>query len=94
VNVAEVTLAARLTEDGTVNTVEALFESATTVLPAEVLERLIVQVVLALEDRLLAAHCSEVTVGRVGGVDAAAEPITVNSSMMSSDTLYPPKVSS
>ena len=56
VNVAEVTLAATLTEDGTVNRDEALLESVTTVLLVADFDRVTVQVVLALEARLAAAH--------------------------------------
>ena len=56
VNVAEVALAATLTEDGTVNRDEALLESVTTVLLVADLDRVTVQVVLALEARLAAAH--------------------------------------
>ncbi len=67
VNVAEVALAATLTDDGTVNTVDALLESVTSVLLVEEFERVTVQVVLALDVRLAAVHCSEVTVGRVDG---------------------------
>ena len=55
-NVAEVALAGTVTEEGTVNTVEALLASATTVLVAEDLDRVTVQVVLALEARLAGAH--------------------------------------
>jgi hypothetical protein len=56
VNVAEVALAATLTEEGTVNRDEALLESATTVLLVEDFERVTVQMVLALEARLVVAH--------------------------------------
>ena len=63
VNVAEVALAATLTEDGTVNRDGALLESVTTVLLVVDFARVTVQVVLALEARLAAAHCSEETVG-------------------------------
>ena len=56
VNVAEVALAATLTEDGTVNRDEALLKSATTVLLVVDFDRVTVQVVLALEARLAAAH--------------------------------------
>ncbi len=92
VNVAEVALAATLTEDGTVNTDEALLESVTAVLLVVDFDRVTVQVVLALEARLAGRHCSEDTVGRVAGERAA--PLTVNSSMMSSEALYPPDVRS
>ena len=56
VNVAEVALAATLTEDGTVSRDEALLESVTTVLLVVDFDRVTVQVVLALEARLAAAH--------------------------------------
>jgi hypothetical protein len=56
VKVAEVVLAGTLTEEGTV-TDGTLLESATTQLPTEDLDRVTVQVVLALEARLAAAHC-------------------------------------
>ena len=56
VNVAEVALAATLTEDGTVNAEEALLESVTTVLLVAEFDRVTVQVVLALEARLAAEH--------------------------------------
>jgi hypothetical protein len=54
--VAEVVLAGTVTEEGTVNTVEALLESVTTVLLAEDLDRVTVQVVLALEASVAGAH--------------------------------------
>jgi hypothetical protein len=56
VNVAEVALVAMLTEDGTVNWDGALLESVTTVLLVADFDRVTVQVVLALEARLEAAH--------------------------------------
>jgi hypothetical protein len=87
VNVAEVALAATLTDDGTVKTLDALLEIVTTVLLVEVLDRAIVQVVLAFDDKLFAVHCREETTGRVVTEDA---PVTVSSSMMSSEALYPP----
>jgi len=59
VNVAELELAGTLMEAGTVNPVTALLKSATAVLPADGFDRATVQVVLALETRLAAAHCSE-----------------------------------
>ncbi len=65
VNVADVALAATFTEDGTVNTDEALLESVTTVLLVADFDRVTVQVVLALDARVAAAHCSEDTVGGV-----------------------------
>src|SRR5260370_42536082 len=52
VNVAEAALAATLTEDGMVRRVEALLESATTVLLVVDFDRVTVQGVLALEGRL------------------------------------------
>ena len=55
-NVAEVALAATLTEDGTVNRDEALLESVTTVMLVVDFDAVTVQVVLALEARLAAAH--------------------------------------
>ena len=57
VKVAEVALAATLTEAGTVNTEGALLASATTVLVVVAFDSMTVQVVLALEARLAAAHC-------------------------------------
>jgi hypothetical protein len=80
VNVAEVALAATLTEGGTVNRDEALLESVTTVLLVADFDRVTVQVVLALEARLAVAHCREdrVTAGAtresVTGLD---EPFNV-----------------
>ena len=56
VNVAEVAWAATLTEAGTVSRDEALLESVTTVLLVADFDRVTVQVVLALEARLEAAH--------------------------------------
>jgi hypothetical protein len=56
VNVAEVALAETLTEDGTVSRDEALLESAITVLLVVDFDTVTVQVVLALEARLAAAH--------------------------------------
>ena len=56
VNVAEVALAATLTEDGTVNWDGALLESVITVLLVVDFDRVTVQVVLALEARLAVAH--------------------------------------
>jgi hypothetical protein len=56
VNVAEVALAATLKEDGTVNRDDALLESMTTVLLVVDFDRVTVQVVLALEAKLPAAH--------------------------------------
>ena len=56
VNVAEVALAATLTEDGTVNWDGALLESVTTVMLVVDFDTVTVQGVLALEARLAAAH--------------------------------------
>ncbi len=92
VNVADVALAATFTEDGTVNTDEALLESVTAVLLVADFDRVTVQVVLVLDARVVGEHCSEEMVGRVAG--GAADPLTVNSSMMSSEALYPPDVRS
>jgi hypothetical protein len=55
-NAAEAVLAGTVTEEGTVNTDEALLESVTTVLVAEDLDRVSVQVVLALEAKVVGAH--------------------------------------
>ena len=57
VKVAEVALAATLTEEGTVKTDGALLVSVTTVLLVTDFDRVTVQVVLALEARVVAAHC-------------------------------------
>ena len=78
-NVAEVALAATLTEDGMVSRDGALLESVTTVLVVVDLDRLTVQVVLALDARLAAAHCSEDMVGRVASESVARtdEPFSV-----------------
>jgi hypothetical protein len=56
VNVTEVALAATLTEAGTVSRDEALLESVTTVMLVADFDTVTVQVVLALEARLAAAH--------------------------------------
>ena len=73
VNVAEVALAGTVTEEGTVNTVEALSASATTVLLAADFDRVIVQVVLALEARV-APHCRpESVAGAVSEIVADVE---------------------
>ena len=56
VKVAEVALAATLTEGGTVNTDGRLFESVTAVLVAADFDSVTVQVVLALDARLAAVH--------------------------------------
>ena len=65
VKVAEVALAATLTEGGTVSTAAALLASVTTLLLVVDLDRVTVQVVLAFAARLVAAHCREDTAGRV-----------------------------
>lgn len=65
VKVADAAPAATLTEEGTVNTVEAVLESATDAAAVTDFERVTVHVVLALESKLAAAHCSEDTAGRV-----------------------------
>ena len=72
-------LAATLTEDGTVKAGEALLESATAVLVVTAFDRVTVQVVLALESRLAAPHCSEDIVGRVDNETVAGcdEPFKV-----------------
>src|ERR1019366_819331 len=79
VKVAEVALAATLTEEGTVNTDGALLASATTELPAVDLDRVTVQVVLALEARLVAAHCRAESVAGVSRERVAdvEEPFSV-----------------
>ena len=56
VNVADVALAATLTEEGTVNADGALLASVTTVPLAADFDRVRVQVVLALEARVAGAH--------------------------------------
>jgi hypothetical protein len=91
VNVAEVAVAGTLTEAGTAKTDAALLESVTTVLLVLEFDRVTVQVVLALEARLAATHCREVTLGSVPDEDG---PVTVNSSMMSSQPDDPPDVRS
>jgi hypothetical protein len=91
VNVAEVAVAGTLTEDGTVNTDGTLLVSVTTVLLVLEFDSVTVQVVLALEARLAARHCREVTLGSVPDEDG---PVTVNSSMMSSQPDDPPDVRS
>ena len=62
VNVTVALLAATLTEDGTVNADEALLERAIAVVVVTAFDRVTVQVVLALEGRLAAAHWREETV--------------------------------
>ena len=90
-NVAEVALAGTVTDPGTVRADGTLLASATTVLAAVDMDRVTVQAVLALAARVAGAHCSEDIVGRVAG-GGIAGPVTVNSSMMSSLTSYPPYV--
>ncbi len=65
VKVAEVALAATVTDGETVSTEGALLVSVTTLLLVVDLERVTVQVVLALEPRPAAVHCRDDTVGRV-----------------------------
>jgi hypothetical protein len=82
VKVAEVALAAALTEDGTVSAVEALLVSVTTVLLVVGFDRTTVQVVLALEGRMGALHRKEeIVIGAPGAdneiVAAADEPFSV-----------------
>jgi hypothetical protein len=79
VNVAVVVLAATLTEGGTVNTVEALLESATTELTAADFDKATVHVVLALEAKLAAVHCREDMAGSVTSESVAGwdEPFSV-----------------
>jgi hypothetical protein len=56
VNVADVALAATLTEDGTVKRDGALLERVTTVAAVVDFDRVTAHVVFALEDRLEALH--------------------------------------
>jgi hypothetical protein len=63
--VAEAAFAATLTEGGTVNTDGALLVRATTVLLVTDFVRVTVQVVLALEASVVAAHCRVEMAGRV-----------------------------
>jgi hypothetical protein len=65
VKVADTALAPTLTEEGTVNTDGALLVIDTEVLLVTDFVRVTVQVVLALEARVVAAHCSEDMAGRV-----------------------------
>ena len=81
VNVPEMALAARLTEDGTVNNDGALPDSATTVLAAVSFEMVTVQMVLPFEVRLATAHWRVETVTGAAGatseiVAAADEPFS------------------
>jgi hypothetical protein len=79
VKVAEVALTATLTEAGMVRRVGALLESATTVLAVAGFDNVTVQVVLALETRLPAAHCrvERVTEAESESVATAEEPFNV-----------------
>jgi hypothetical protein len=79
VKVAEVALAATLTEAGMVKRVGALLASVTTVLTVAAFDSVTVHVVLALEARLAAPHCrvervTEATNDRVTVLD---EPFSV-----------------
>ena len=65
VNVAEEALAATLTEAGMVNCDDTLLASRTVALLMVGFDKVTVQVVLALGNRVAAAHCSEEIVGRV-----------------------------
>ena len=69
--VAEEALAATLTEAGMVNWGEALLASRTAALAVEGFDKETVQVVLALGNRVVAAHCREEIVGRVARVRVA-----------------------
>ena len=69
--VAEEALGARVTEEGMVNWEEALLASRTVALVMVGFDRVTVQVVLALGNRVAAAHCSEEIVGRVARVRLA-----------------------
>ena len=69
--VADEELAARLTEPGMVNWDEALVASRTAALVMVGFDKVTVQVVLALGNRVVAAHCSEEIVGRVARVRVA-----------------------
>ena len=79
VNVAEEALAATLTEAGMVNWDEALLASRTVALLMVGFDKVTVQIVLALGNRVAAAHCSEEMVGRVARVMVAVwdEPFRV-----------------
>ena len=78
-NVAEETLAATLTEAGMVNWDDALLASRTVALLIVGLDKVTVQEVLALGNRVTAAHCSEEMVGRVAraSVTILDEPFRV-----------------
>ena len=77
--VAEEALAVRLTEEGTVNWEEALLASRTVALVMVGFDKVTVQEVLALGNRVTAAHCSEEMVGRVAraSVTILDEPFRV-----------------
>jgi hypothetical protein len=92
VKVAETAFATTFTEAGMVKAEDALVESATTVLLPVEFDSVTVQMVLVFEVRLVAVQRSEDTVGEAGGAGCACngDPVTVNSSMMSSVELYPP----
>ena len=70
---------ATVTEAGVVNWEEALLVSATVELVRVGFDKVTVQVVLALGNRVAAAHCSEEIVGRVARLRAADwdEPLSV-----------------
>ena len=68
---AEEALAATLTEAGMVNWGEALLASRTVALVMVGFDKVTVQVVLALGNRVAAAHCREEIVGRVARVSVA-----------------------
>ena len=71
VNVAEEALAATLTEAGMVNCDDTLLASRTVALLMVGFDKVTVQVVLTLGNRVAAAHCSEEIVGRVARVRVA-----------------------
>ena len=77
--VAEEALGARVTEEGMVNWDGALLASRTVALVMVGFDKVTVQVVLALGNRVAAAHCREEIVGRVARVRAAVweEPFRV-----------------
>ena len=78
-NVAEEALAATVTEAGVVNWEETLLVSATVALLMVGFDKVTVQIVLALGNRVAAAHCSEEIVGRVARATVAdwEEPFRV-----------------
>jgi hypothetical protein len=79
VKVAEEALGATLTEAGMVNWDEALLASRTEALLIVGFDKVTVQIVLALGNRVIAAHCSEEIVGRVARVSVTIldEPFRV-----------------